>query len=342
MLTILFMALPSLAIGCLPTSQSFGEMAAVLLLVFRLMQGLALGGEIPAAITFVAEYVDPGRRGWALAVLFFGINLGLMLGSLISSMLSSHLNEPSILAWGWRVPFILGGLFGFISLLLRRHLHETKAFVDLKPEDKARIPFLSLIKSHTPAVIIGFFLVGIGSVTVFMFLYWPTYLSQYMGYDFAMVLRLNTMATLMLSVTILLGGWIGDRIGFLRVYLACAVVLILCTYPLFHIFTWKSTQWLFGAYLLFSFIFGFIPSSYSSLLSMIFPTSVRYSGVALSYNLAYALIGGLSPVLCTILIKKTGDVLAPAYYVMFISFLSACAAVCLAYLWRNKRLVSAV
>lgn len=329
MLTILFMAIPSLAIGCLPTPAQIGEWSAVLLLGLRLLQGLALGGEIPAAITFISEYVDSSRRGWALAVLFFGINLGLMLGSLVASQLSAQLSEGSIIAWGWRLPFILGGVFGVISLWLRRYLHETQAFMALKPEEKARIPLVTLMQGYGVEILIGFFLVGIGAVTVFMFLYWPTYLSQYLGYDFPMVLRLNTVATLMLSVTILLGGWLGDRIGYLRVYLACAIVLILFTYPLFYIFTWKQTGWLIGVYLLFSFVFGFIPSAYTSLLSLLFPTPVRYSGVALSYNSAYALIGGLSPVLCTLLIEQTGHVLAPAFYVMAISLLSFIAGMML-------------
>jgi MHS family proline/betaine transporter-like MFS transporter len=322
LLTVLFMAAPSFAIGLLPTPAQIGIMAPVLLLIFRMMQGLALGGEIPAAITFVAEHVDDTKRGFALATLFFGINIGLLLGSLVTTIMTSMLTPEDILAFGWRIPFLLGGFTGLVSMFLRRYLNETDAFKALRKEDLEPVPFVTLMRYSYKNVIQGVFLVALGSVTVFLYLYWPQYLQQYMHYDYPTLMRINTAGTLLLSASILFGGMVADTIGYRKTYLICATLLIILTYPLFLLFTFHNMTWVIFSYAVFSILFGFIPSSYSAILISLFPTSVRYSGVAISYNIAYALFGGLSPLICTIAIYSLNTIMAPAYFVIFVAIFS--------------------
>lgn len=322
LLTVLFMAIPSLAIGLLPTTAQIGTLAPLLLLLFRMMQGLALGGEIPAAITFVAEHVPGNRRGLALATLFLGINMGLMLGSGVTTLMTSLLPERDILAFGWRIPFILGGVFGLGSLYVRRQLRETQAFKSLRKQDVHRVPVVFLLKHSLKNVIRGMLIVAVSSVSVFLYLYWPQYLHQYLHYDFAQTMRINTMGTLILSFTILIGGLLSDRFGYRRVYLSATGALVVLTYPLFSVFNLHSMGWVMFSYAIFSIIFGLIPAAYSVMLSDLFPTSVRYTGVALSYNLAFAFFGGLSPIICTIAIHVFDSVLAPAIYLTFMAALS--------------------
>jgi MFS family permease len=325
LLTVVGMTLPSLAISLMPTTAQIGTAAPLLLLLCRMLQGLALGGEIPAAITFVSEHAAPGRRAFSIATLFFGINFGLMLGSLVTSLVSSALSSPQLESFGWRIPFLLGGAFGLITIYLRRYLHETAAFQNLSKRDIQQVPLVSLLRHHASTVMLGMLLVASGSVTVFLYLYWPQYLSQYMHYDFATLMRINTLGTLVLSFTILMGGWITDRIGYKPAYLATIACLALTTYPLFYLFQLQNISWVIVSYSIFSIFFGFIPSAYASILSLLFPTNIRYSGIALSYNLAYAFFGGLSPLICTIAIKQFNSILAPAYYVIAICVLSGVA-----------------
>lgn len=332
LLTVLFMAIPSLAIGFLPTSAQIGTLAPLLLLLFRMMQGLALGGEIPAAITFVSEHVPGKRRGFALAILFLGINLGLMLGSGVTTLLTSLLSESDILAFGWRIPFIAGGFFGLGSLYVRRHLRETQAFESLPKHDLHRVPVAFLLKHSLKSVIQGMLIVAVSSVSVFLYLYWPQYLHQYLHYDFAQTMRINTMGTFILSLTIIIGGLLSDRFSCRRVYLVVTGALVVLTYPLFYAFSLNSVGWVVLSYVIFSLIFGLIPAAYSVMLSDLFPTSVRYTGIALSYNLAFALFGGLSPLLCTIAIHVFDSVLAPAIYLTLMAAISYC--VC--YFDKNK------
>jgi MHS family proline/betaine transporter-like MFS transporter len=174
-------------------------------------------------------------------------------------------------------------------------------------------------------VIQGVLIVSLGSVTVFLYLYWPQYLHQYMNYDFATLMRVNTASTLILNITIIFGGLLADKIGYRNLFMAGSLFLMVFTYPLFLLFNLQSMVWVIVSYIIFSLIFGFIPSSYSSILSRLFPTPVRYSGVAMSYNLAYAFFGGLSPVICTLAIHAFDSIMAPAFYVIFIAILSSLA-----------------
>lgn len=319
LLTVVGMALPSLAIGLLPTPAQIGLASPLLLLLFRMMQGLALGGELPAAITFISEHAVPDRRAFSLSTLFFGVNFGLMLGSLISSWLSSLLTPAEVIAFGWRIPFLLGGVFGMITIYLRRFLRETNAFASLHNSELQKIPLITVLRTSTKEVILGLFLVSLGSVTVFLYLYWPQYLFKYQHYDYKTLMHVNTIGTLVLSITILVGGWITDKIGYKKAYLLTAACLVLTTYPLFYVFHWHSINWVIFSYIIFSVFFGFIPAAYSSMLSQLFPTNIRYSGVALSYNLAYAVVGGLSPIICTVAIQYFNSIYAPAYYVMVVA-----------------------
>jgi MFS family permease len=325
LLTVIFMAVPSFAIGLLPTTTQIGTLAPVLLLLFRIMQGLALGGEIPAAITFVSEHVPSNRRGLALAILFFGINIGLLLGSLATTILTTLLTTEEILSYGWRIPFLIGGLFGMASIFLRRQLRETAAFTALRPQELQRIPSLTLFRHSYKNVIQGMFLVALGSVSVFLYLYWPQYLHQYMHYDLAELMRINTISTIFLNISIILGGLLGDRIGYRNLFLVGTLAVIILTYPLFSLFGSGNMHLVILSYLLFSLLFGFIPSSYSAILTDLFPTTTRYSGVAVSYNLAYACFGGLSPLLCTLAIGVFDSVLAPAIYVIVVASFSCLA-----------------
>lgn len=325
LMTVIFMALPSFIMGILPTTAQIGIAAPLTLVLLRLMQGMALGGEIPASITFVAEHVPASRKGFALSVLFFGVNLGLLLGSLVTSLMTSLLSEQTIFAYGWRIPFIIGGIFGVIAISLRRHLHETAAFTALRPQELETVPLIALLRDSRWEVLQGILLVSLGSVTVFLYLYWPQYLHQYFGFNLATMMRVNTAGTLVLNGMVLVGGYFVDRFGYRNVHMASALAVIVLVYPIFVMLSLQSIFLVMISYLIFSVLFGFIPGAYTAILSTLFPTSVRYTGIALSYNIAFAICGGFGPVICTLIIHYFHSALAPAFYMMAVAFLSLLA-----------------
>lgn len=321
LLTVIFMAVPAFGMGLLPTTAQIGVAAPLLLLLLRMLQGIALGGEIPAAITFIAEHIPNARRGLALSILFFGVNAGLLLGSLVTTLLTLALTQEAIVAYGWRIPFLLGGLFGLLAIFLRRHLQETAAFKAIKAHEVQRVPLLMLLQQYRKSVLSGMSLVATGSATVFFYLYWPQYLHQQFKYPLNQLMLINTAATLLLNGVILLGGWWTDQYGARKIYLLGCSTLLVTIFPLF---------WLFGqgllsviiSYTLFTVLFWYIPGSYSKILSQLFPTPIRYTGIAMSYNLAFAFVGGLSPVICTYLIHALNTPFAPAGYLFAVVSLS--------------------
>lgn len=317
--TVILMAIPSLIIGLLPTTAEIGAMAPALLLICRMLQGIALGGEIPAAITFVSEHIPAKRHGLALSTLFFGINMGLLLGSLITAILTSVLSDADVMSYGWRIPFILGGFFGLLSVILRRYLRETSAFIALRRQAVERIPLMTLLRAAPGSIVTGTLLVALGSISVFFYLYSPQYLHQYFNYDFAALMRINTIGTLLLNFMIILGGVMVDRFGARFVYMTAATLILFFTYPLYTLFTFHHLSWVVASLMTFSLIFGLMPSAYCAILCRLFPTAVRYTGIAMSYNLAYAIFGGLSPVICTLAIRYFETPLAPAFYFMIVA-----------------------
>ena len=132
MLSIFMMAVPTLLMGLLPTYASIGVLAPVLLLVLRVLQGAAIGGEAPGAWVFVSEHVSPRHRSFACGALSAGLLAGILVGALMAAGIGAVLSEAELLDWGWRVPFLVGGVFGFGALYVRRRLHETPVFNEMR------------------------------------------------------------------------------------------------------------------------------------------------------------------------------------------------------------------
>ncbi len=131
-LSILLMAVPTLAIGLLPTYASMGILAPLLLLLMRVLQGAAIGGEVPGAWVFVAEHVPARRIGIACGTLTAGLTVGILLGSVVATIVNTSMTQQALHDWGWRIPFLLGGAFGLVAMYLRRWLQETPIFLEMQ------------------------------------------------------------------------------------------------------------------------------------------------------------------------------------------------------------------
>jgi Nitrate/nitrite transporter len=159
-LSVLLMSVPTLMMGLLPTYASIGVMAPVLLLLFRVMQGAAVGGEVPGAWVFVSEHVPERHVGYACGTLTAGLTAGILLGSLIASAVNRNFAPTEIAAYAWRIPFLVGGVFGMFSVYLRRWLHETPVFAELKQRKAiaAEVPLKAVLRDHGRAVIVSMLL----------------------------------------------------------------------------------------------------------------------------------------------------------------------------------------
>lgn len=295
-LSIMMMALPTLLLGLMPTFDTIGYVAPVLLLVLRMIQGVAIGGEIPAAWTFVSEHVPEKHVGMANGFLTGGLSLGILLGSLIALMMSRQFSSAAILDGAWRIPFILGGLFGLLTLYLRSYLRETPVFkaMQQRKELATDMPLKLLVTQHKTAVIIGMLLTWFltGCVVVIL-LAMPQLLTAGFGFSSALAFEMQSMAIVMQMIGCVLYGVLADRVGSGRM-LICGIVLTGVMAVLFYPALGNSSEGMvFALYMLLGLAAG-VAGIVSAAMIKMFPPAIRFTGISFSYNVAYAIVGGLT------------------------------------------------
>lgn len=295
-LSILLMALPTLMIGIMPTFESIGYAAPILLLLMRVLQGIAIGGEIPAAWTFVSEHVPERRIGIANGVLTAGLSLGILLGALMSLFISLQFSEAEIKDWAWRIPFILGGIFGFVALYLRSYLKETPVFkaMQAKKELAKELPVKQVLAKHKTGVVIGmlftWFLTG---CVVVLILAMPNLLVGAFGFERADAFKMQSAAIVMQMVGCVLAGILADRFGAGRVILLGSLFVAAMAGIFYNSLGHVAPSTVFMLYMLLGLSSGTVGMVSYSMVKM-FPAQIRFTGISFSYNLAYAIAGGIT------------------------------------------------
>jgi MFS family permease len=329
-LSILLMALPTLLIGVLPTYASIGMAAPLLLLLMRVLQGAAVGGEVPGAWVFVSEHVPARRTGFACGTLTAGLTVGILLGSLVAAGLNSVYTPAEVTAGAWRYPFLLGGLFGFGAMYLRRWLHETPVFEEMQRRKllATEMPLKTVLSHHRRAVIISMLLTWMLSAgIVVIILMTPALLQKLHRIEAGASFVANTAATLCLALGCITAGLLADRYGARRVLVAGAPLLAIATWSFYTTIATRPDL-LMPLYAVTGFCVGVVGAVPCAMVQA-FPAQVRFSGLSFSYNLSYAIFGGLTPIVVSLLLKS--DPLAPAYYVIGVCAVGALAAVSLSH-----------
>ncbi|PWC16804.1 MFS transporter [Brenneria corticis] len=317
-LSILLMALPTLAMGMLPTYEAIGIAAPLLLLLMRVLQGAAIGGEVPGAWVFVAEHVPRSRIGFACGTLTAGLTMGILLGSLVATLLNTVLTPAQMSGGGWRVPFFIGGIFGLVAMYLRRWLQETPVFTAMRAQKKLaeEVPLKSVVLKHKRAVAVSMLLTWmLSACIVVVILMAPTYLQKVHGISAALALQANCLATIALMFGCVIAGLLSDRFGASKVFIGGSLLLAACSW-FFYRTAAGDTEWLFVGYALVGLSVGVV-GAVPYVMVRAFPAEVRFSGISFSYNVSYAIFGGLTPIFVTLIMKVTP--LAPAWYVLALS-----------------------
>ena len=295
MLSVLLMAVPTFAIGLLPTFSHIGFAAPVLLLSLRMLQGAAIGGEVPGAWVFASEHVSPARTGLACGSLTAGLTIGILCGSLVASGLVHTLSPAQMLSFGWRLPFLLGGVFGVIAVYLRRWLDETPVFEELRRERRLAqaMPLALVLGQHRAALLGGMVMTWLlTTAIVVVILMTPTLLQRGFHLATGPVLNASCAGNLALSIGCVLAGLANDRFGMRRTILYGGTMLALTTFLLYRVAA-IAPAWLLPAYALAGLFVGAI-AVVPVFLVRSFPAAVRFSGISVAYNVAYAILGGLT------------------------------------------------
>ncbi|MDX7778809.1 MFS transporter [Aeromonas hydrophila] len=319
-LSILLMALPTLLIGLLPTYATLGIAAPLLLLLLRILQGAAIGGEVPGAWVFVAEHVPTRRVGVACGTLTAGLTAGILLGSLVATAINRGMSPSEVSDWGWRLAFVLGGAFGIVAMYLRRWLHETPVFAEMQANKALaeELPLKTVLRSHKGSVVVSMLLTWLLSAgIVVVILMTPTYLQKVHGISPADALTANSLAILALTFGCIAYGRLIDALGSGPTFMLGSLLLAGASYAFYHGLATDTSQ-LVPLYALAGFSVGIV-GAVPYVMVNAFPAVVRFSGLSFSYNVAYAIFGGLTPMLVTLWMKE--DVLAPSHYVVSLAAL---------------------
>ena len=305
--TLMIMGTATFLIGVLPTHAQAGMLAPALLVTLRFVQGLGVGGEWGGAVLMAVEHGAAGKRGLQASWVQAGVPVGLLLATGVFNLFSS-LPEDQFLAWGWRVPFLLGILLTAVGLFIRLAIVESPVFAQMKAaKSEARLPILEVVRKYPRNVLLAMGARFAENASFYIFtVFVLTYATQRLGMAKSVVLNGVLLGSAVQFCVIPLFGALSDRVGRRPVYLGGAVFTLLFAFPFFWLVDTKSTAGVWMAI-----IIGLIGHSamygpQAAFFSELFGTSVRYSGASLGYQLASPLAGGIAPLIATALLQWSG------------------------------------
>ena len=317
-LVILLMSCSTFAIGLVPSYDTIGVFAPLLLLFLRCLQGFSAGGEYGSGACFLAEYASDKHRGFVVSFLVWSVVVGFLLGSLTVTGLETVLSEGAMDSYGWRIPFLIAGVLGAVGLYIRLRLGDTPEFEALRDEGEvASSPLKEAVTtSWRPILQIAGLVVihNVGFYIVFTFL--PSYFTKTLGFTKTDAFVSITVASLVALILIPPLGALSDRIGRKPLLIAGSLAFAVFAYPLFLMLNTGSLAAAIAAHAGLAAIESVFVCASLAAGAELFATRVRSSGYSIGYNVSVALFGGTAPYVATWLVARTGNDLAPAYYVI--------------------------
>ena len=316
-ITLMTVAIAMIAFA--PTYAAIGIGAPLIMVLARLLQGFSAGGEFASATAFLTEIAPAGRRGLYGSWQMVGQGLAVLLGAILGTLLTRSLTPEALDSWGWRIPFLFGLIIGPVGLYIRRNLDETSAFLQSNRSSAGQQGSGSVLMSHVKEMLVCLGMVVSGTISFYVILiYIPTFARTQLHLPLDQAFLAQSIGLACEVALIPICGALSDFVGRKPVMITALVLDLLVTYPLF---SWVSASPSFGALLTMQIIlcglFGVFNGPISTALAEQFPTRVRSTALAISYNIAVMLFGGFAQFFVTWLIAATGTPIAPAYYLMF-------------------------
>jgi len=321
--TILLMSLSTLFTGLIPSYHHIGIFAPLLLLICRFIQGLSVGGETAGSAIFLAEHTAEKHRGLIVAIIFAGFTSGFILSSLTAMVIHHYFSSQQITQFAWRIPFLFGCLLGIVSYFVRKQVKESPIFNALVVHKQQNFPAITLLKTMPWRLVQGVCLTAMVSESVVVFLFIPAYFVYARQITHTSQTHFTLLAGVLLSCLSIVFGGVADYVGRKRVLMISSVIMILVGFPLFsHLDRINDHNiWLFAV--IYVLLIAPANGTYGLKLIEIFPAHLRYSGMALSYNLSFAIFGGTAPLVNSYLTHNHGYLVAYG----FIAFTALCTLI---------------
>lgn len=326
-LSIMLMSFPTSLIGLLPTYAEIGILAPLALVLIRLLQGLSIGGETSSFMTYLMESMPNSKhKAFLGSIALSSTALGLFLGFFASFICNFYFVE---IEWAWRVPFLISLPVGIIGFYIRSKLEESPEFQSLKDRKLlSKSPFRELFKEHKKQffVICGLF-VSISVPFYILFGFLATFMVKILGYSSLQVSTIYLISTLAFASFSLLSGWLSDRFGIYKILLGAIALFAAVIFPIFTLILSQNFAATLIGFLAFIFFISLYQGSIPSIIIKIFPTKIRASGTAFSFNIISAIFGGLTPLVLTWAIKVSENYYVIPCYLLFSSLITILALI---------------
>jgi MHS family proline/betaine transporter-like MFS transporter len=309
MLSVMMMAVPTFLVGMLPTHAQIGLAAPALIVLLRMVQG------VTSSFVFLVEHAPKERRGFFGSWSLIGATGGILLGSAVGAVIASLTTDVQQEAWGWRLPFLAGVIIAVVGVAVRRGVPDQPVAADA-----AGSPLFEAVRGSWRRLLQAVGLNSMGAVVFStVFIYMATWLVEEVGETRAEALDINTVSMLVMSLVVLAGAMLSDRIGRKPLLLFGSAGTVLFAYPLVWMMHHPDTAMILAGQIGLAILLGSFSAVIPVTMAELFPRKVRVSAASLSYNLPYAIFGGTAPMVATWLVTRTGDAMAISWYLIGIS-----------------------
>ena len=319
-MTIILMGVATFLIGVIPSYETIGWGAPALLFLLRIVQGFSTGGEYGGAATFMAEYAPAKKRGFWGSFLEFGTLAGFTLAVAVVFALESAIGEQAMLDYGWRIPFMIALPLAMIGLYIRTKLEDTPVFRELEEAGESESAATGalkdlLVRYWQPILALFGLVVALNVINYTLLTYMPTYLNTTIGMDSSSADTLAIVGQAIMMLLVPFAGALSDRIGRKPCWWISLIGIFVLAIPMYMLMA-QGLGWAILGFTVLGLIYLLQLGTISATFPAMFPTHVRFAGMAISYNVATAAFGGTAPLVNEAVVEATGDVLFPAYYMM--------------------------
>lgn len=319
-ISILVMTIPTLLLGLLPNYASIGIAAPLFLTLLRLLQGIAVSGEIATAISFLVEHSHESRRGFTGSLAMCSAFVGIVTSSAIATLITELVTYEQLTTWGWRIPFLMGGLLGFVGLWMRLKTKETEHFKKTQAADTANKK-ISIFEHYSnlqyKPILISILVISIMAIGNYLVIgYFNTFLIKTLGHPAREVMAINFVSLLLMTLLLPIMGIISDKIGRKPVLFSGIIAFFILSLPIFWLLQQPNLYYVFAGEMIFVIVLSSIAALVPTTLAEMFHTAARNSGVSLGYNISLGLFGGTAPIIALVLVESTNNYFAPAWYLM--------------------------
>ncbi len=335
--SMIMMAIPTGAIGLLPTYAAIGMAAPILLLIIRIVQGLSLGGAFSGSMSYVVEHADPKARAKTGSVTMMSLVIGFLIGSVVSTTVASSMDHDDFMSWGWRLPFFVGILIGVVGFWIRNHGEESPIYNEAKASGMlAEKPVKEAFTKFPLKMFQGFSFYLFVTIPFYtLAIYMIGYSQKHLGLSAEDSLQVNSLAMLAMFLPMWTSAKLADQIGRRKVLMLGIVVMLALIYPAFQLMQTGLFWYVAAGQAMLACVLGWYMAPIPAMLVELFPTRIRYTGMSLSYNFC-AILGGFTPAFAEQLITKTGDITSIMYVLVAAAIGSFLALYTYKDNWRDK------